>query len=92
MGILVHKESAMKYVEKCPRCGGAVQEQRVTEILAGGTDTAFVETPAGVCLDCGERLFTAQTARRLEEIADKLKRRQTQDFAAVGKASQVAVP
>ena len=33
----------MKFVEKCPRCGGQVVEKNVREILYGGQNTAFIK-------------------------------------------------
>ena len=79
----------MKYVEKCPRCGGAVVEKEVTEVLYGGVNTAFLKVKAGVCLLCGERLYTADTVRQFEEIEAKLERQDTEGFQLLGQSFQV---
>lgn len=79
----------MKYVKQCPTCGGQVIEKEVTEVLSGGINTAFLTVKVGVCLHCGERLYTSETVRRFEEIEAKLKRQETSDFQPVGKSFQV---
>ena len=79
----------MKYVEKCPICGGQVIEKEVTEVLSGGINTAFIRVKAGVCLHCGERLYTPETVRRFEEIRAKLERQETAEFQRLGKSFQV---
>jgi hypothetical protein len=47
----------MKYVEKCPRCGGKVNKKMVKEVLYGGINTAFLKVKAGVCLHCGRKVI-----------------------------------
>lgn len=79
----------MKYVEKCPRCGGLVIEKEVREILFGGNNTAILNVKAGVCLHCGERLYTPEIVRRFEEIEAKLERQETEAFQPLGKSFQV---
>ena len=79
----------MKYLKKCPSCGGQIVEKEVTEILSGGINTAFVKVKAGVCLRCGERLYTPDTIKRFEEIESKLERKETSEFKPVGKSFQV---
>ena len=79
----------MKYIEKCPYCGGQVIEKEVEEVLYGGTNTAFLTVKAGVCLHCGERLYTPETVRRFEEIETKLAHQETGDFQPVGKSFHV---
>jgi len=53
----------MKYLEKCPRCAGVVVEKEVTELLYGGVNTAFLKVKVGICLLCGERLYTPEVVR-----------------------------
>jgi YgiT-type zinc finger domain-containing protein len=84
------KEDAMKYVEKCPRCGGQVVEKQVKEVLCGGNHTAFLTIQAGVCLHCGERFYTPETVRQFEEIEAKLEKQETDGFQTVGKSFSVA--
>ena len=79
----------MKYIEKCPTCGGKVIEKEVTEILTGGTDTAFLKIDVGVCLHCGERLYTPEMVRKFEEIEAKLERQETSEYKPLGKSFQV---
>ncbi len=80
----------MKYVKECPVCGGAVVEKEVKEVLSGGINTAFIKVKAGVCLHCGERLYTPETIRKFEEIEAKLKSQDTSEFHPIGKSFQVA--
>ncbi len=79
----------MEYVEKCPRCSGKVIEKMVKEVLCGGINTAFLKVKAGVCLRCGERLYTPDTVKQFEEIKSKLQDQKTDDFQPVGKSFQV---
>lgn len=80
----------MNFVEKCPRCGGQIVERNIKEILSGGIHTAFVTVRAGVCLHCGERLYSPETVRQFEEIESKLERQETDEFQPIGKTFEVA--
>jgi YgiT-type zinc finger domain-containing protein len=80
-----------KYVEKCPRCGGVVIEKEVTEVLYGGVNTAILRIKAGVCLLCGERLYTPEIVRQFEEIEAKLEQQKTAEFEPVGQSFQVVL-
>lgn len=80
-----------KYVEKCPRCGGTVIEKEVTEVLYGGVNTAILRVKAGVCLLCGERLYTPEIVRQFEEIEAKLEQQETAEFEPVGQSFQVVL-
>ncbi len=79
----------MRYVRKCPHCNGDVIEKKVTEVLCGGIHTAFLTIKAGVCLRCGERLYTPDIIRRFEEIESKLEHQELSDFQQVGKSFQI---
>ena len=79
----------MKYVEQCPRCGGPVVEKEVQEVLYGGVNTAFLMVKVGICLRCGERLYTPETVRLFEEIEAKLEQQETGDFEPLGTSFQV---
>lgn len=77
------------YVEKCPRCGGRVIEKEVTEVLYGGVNTAILRVKIGVCLLCGERLYTPEIVRKFEDIEGKLAQQKTAEFKPVGRSYQV---
>ncbi|RKX72811.1 MAG: YgiT-type zinc finger domain-containing protein [Spirochaetes bacterium] len=74
---------------KCPICGGEVVEKEVEKLIKGGYNTATITVKAEVCLHCGERLYSEETARRFEEIRNKLERKQTEEFEAVGRSYRV---
>lgn len=78
-----------KYVEKCPRCGGPVVEREVTEVLYGGANTALLRIKVGVCLLCGERLYTPEIVRQFEEIEAKLAQEETAEVKPLGLSFQV---
>ena len=79
----------MKYVEKCPRCAGTVVEKEITELLYGGVNTAFLKVKIGVCLLCGERLYTPKVVKQFEQIEAKLVRQETEDFQPLGQSFEV---
>ena len=85
------EEATMKPFEKCPLCGGELVAKKVEKPLRGGRHTAVVHVRAEVCLHCGERLYDQQTARRFQEIRDKLSHRQTGEFRRIGQSFEVAV-
>ena len=74
---------------KCPTCGGELAEKEVEKLLRGGVHTAILKVHAEVCLHCGERLYSQETARRFEEIRAKLKRQETAAFQPVGLSFQL---
>jgi len=54
---------------KCYFCGGEVVECRITHFRQ--TPNAMAEfrgVPCEVCLVCGEKYFSAETIRRLEQL------------------------
>lgn len=90
MDRLDEKENTiMTSSKKCPTCGGAILEKDVEKLLRGGDDTAILTVRAGVCLHCGERLYTPETVRRFEEVRAKLRNHQTAGFKPVGQSFQV---
>ena len=53
---------------KCDICGGPVTEQTVTYRIEVSDRLIVVENvPAKVCLQCGERLYSAETVERLQK-------------------------
>lgn len=76
--------------ERCPVCGGELVEKTVEKLLRGGNHTAVIQVQAEVCLHCGERLYSAATVRRFEEIRAKLERQEVGDFQPLGRSFKVA--
>lgn len=76
--------------QQCPTCGGELVEKEVQKLLRGGVHTAVLRVRAEVCLQCGERLYSAETVRRFEEIRTKLANQQTEEFTPVGTSFQVS--
>jgi YgiT-type zinc finger domain-containing protein len=79
----------MKPFEKCPVCGGELVEKEVEKLLKGGVHTAVLRVRAEVCLQCGERLYSAETIKRFEQIRQKLERQEVAEFKPVGQTFQV---
>jgi len=79
----------MKPFDKCPVCGGELVEKEVEKLLKGGVHIAVVKVHAEVCLHCGERLYSAETVKRFEQIRQKLERQDVADFQLLGQTYQV---
>ena len=75
--------------EKCPVCGGELVEKEVEKLLRGGVHTAVLKVRGEVCLRCGERLYSAETVRRFEQIRQKLERQEVEGFQPLGQTFQV---
>ena len=75
--------------DRFPVAGGELVEKEVEKLLRGGNHTAAIKVFAQVCLHCGERLYSAETIRRFEEIRAKLVREETAGFQPVGQSFQV---
>ena len=80
----------MKPFEKCPLCGGELEQKEVEKLLRGGVHTACIKVSAEVCLRCGERLYSQEDVRRFEEIRAKLRRQETDSFRPIGQSFEVA--
>ena len=65
-------------------------EKQVEKLLRGGVHTAVVTVCAEVCLRCGERLYTAKTVRRFEQIRAKLAHQDADEFQPLRRSFQVA--
>ena len=53
---------------KCDICGGSMVEQEVTYRIEMGDKLIVVENvPAKVCLQCGEKLYSAETVESLQK-------------------------
>jgi YgiT-type zinc finger domain-containing protein len=55
---------------ECSFCGGRVAEKRVqVDYRLGDELMVFENVPAGVCMQCGERYYTAKVVKTLELIS-----------------------
>ena len=79
----------MRPFDKCPICGGELVEKDVEKLLRGGVHTAVLKVRAAVCLRCGERLYSAETVRRFEQIRQKLEKQDVGEFQPLGQSFQV---
>jgi YgiT-type zinc finger domain-containing protein len=75
--------------ERCPVCGGELVAKQVEKLLRGGAHMAVITVPAEVCLRCGERLYSQETAKRFAEIRGKLEDEVFSDFRPLGRSFQV---
>lgn len=75
---------------KCVICHGSnIEEKSVNEALWVGRDVVLVPCRVLVCNDCGERYYSRETMRRLEDIEARL-RAQTVALEAVGQVLKLA--
>ncbi len=81
----------MKGFEQCPVCGGELEEKEVEKLLRGGENTAVLHVPAQVCLRCGERLYSIESAERFEEVRERLARSELAGFEPVGRFFKVGL-
>jgi YgiT-type zinc finger domain-containing protein len=79
----------MKWVSRCPICGGELAEDFVEKLLRGGRNVASVKVKARVCRKCGEIVYDAVTIQRFQAIREKLERNDVADFSLLGKAYAV---
>ena len=79
----------MKPFDKCPVCGGELVEKEVEKLLKGGRHMAVIRVRAEVCLQCGERLYAAETIKRFEQIRQKLEKQEVAEFQPLGQTFQV---
>lgn len=78
-----------KPFEKCPVCGGELEEKEVEKLLKGGVNIATLKVKADVCLHCGERLYSQETVKLFEGIRRKLERKEVANFQPIGQSFQV---
>jgi len=74
---------------KCPVCGGEVIVKEAEKLLRGGNNTAIIKIQTEVCLHCGERLYSQDTIRKFEEIREKLKKKETEEYTLLGQSFKV---
>ena len=80
----------MNAFQQCPPCDSELVGKDVQKLLRGGLHTAVLRVKAEVCLECGERLYSEETVRRFEDIRQKLKNRQTEEFIPLRQSFQVS--
>ena len=80
-----------KPFDKCPVCGGVLEEKEVEKLLRGGVNTAVIRVRAEVCLHCGERIYSQETVKLFEEIRRKLESREVANFQPIGQSFKVTV-
>jgi YgiT-type zinc finger domain-containing protein len=76
--------------DKCPVCGGELEEKAVEKLLRGGNHTVSMRVTAEVCLHCGERLYAEDVVRSFEEIRGKLKKQDFSHFRNLGQSFTIA--
>jgi len=79
----------MKPFERCPVCGGDLENKHVEKLLRGGGSTASMKVSAEVCLHCGERLYAEEVVKSFEEIRSKLRKQEFSHFKALGQSFTV---
>lgn len=58
----------------CVFCGGEIQEKIVTVVKECQGEVLIIESvPAGVCIQCGEKEYSAEVAAKLEKILKEQK-------------------
>jgi YgiT-type zinc finger domain-containing protein len=77
-------------IEKCPICGGELEEKEVEKLLRGGVNMAAANVTAEVCLRCGKRFFDQETVRGFERVRDRLKRDDVAGFNPMGQSYEIA--
>jgi len=80
----------MEWPSKCPACGGEIVEKKIEKLLKGGNNTATTTVLAGVCLKCGEHLYTPTDIEKFEKIRRKLEKDSVKEFKVIGKTYAVA--
>ena len=69
----------------CPLCGGKVVEKEVEKIVKGGNVVAILRVKAGVCEKCGERFYTKEVHKKIEEIRSEFKQKTTELYKQIGR-------
>ena len=79
----------MKPFEKCPVCGGELENKQVEKLLRGGGNTVSMKVAAEVCFHCGERLYAEYVVKSFEEIRGMLRKQEFNHFRPLGKSFTV---
>ena len=72
MGYYAGMDSAQRYGD-CSFCGGRVVERLIRKPCFWGDDLVamIADVPTGVCEQCGERYYHAETLRKADHILDQ---------------------
>jgi YgiT-type zinc finger domain-containing protein len=76
--------------DKCPLCGGELEDRVVEKLLRGGVDTAVLKVRAEVCVSCAGRIYPQKAIRQFERIRASLEKRETAGLQPVGQSFEVA--
>ncbi len=79
----------MKPFEKCPVCGGELENKQVEKLLRVEGNTVSMKVNAEVCLHCGERLYAEDVVKSFEEIRGKLRKQEFGHFKTLGQSFTV---
>ena len=75
---------------RCVICGGRdIKDKEVEEEIKVGNDIVIVPAKVKVCMNCGERYYDRETMKMLEEVEDKIEKKQLK-FELMGKVLKVA--
>lgn len=75
---------------KCVICGSPdIEDKEVEEEIKVGNDIVIVPVKVKVCMGCGERYYDRGTMRMLEDVEDKIEKKQLK-FELMGKVLKVA--
>lgn len=64
----------MASFDKCPVCGGGIENKKVEKIVRVGDLSEIVKIQAEVCLRCGEWLYAPPVVKRISQSRSKLQR------------------
>ena len=90
MDRLTTPENKVIGFDRCPVCGGELQEKDIEKLVRGGVHSAVLHVTARVCLQCGERLFALEVIERFEEVRRLLERDETIGFDPIGRFFEVS--
>ena len=79
----------MKPFEKCPVCGGELENKQVEKLLRVEGNTVSMKVTAEVCFHCGERLYAEDVVKSFEEIRGKLRKQEFGHFKTLGQSFTV---
>lgn len=57
----------------CPLCSGKVKEKKTEKIIKVGKDVVILKVKAGVCQQCGEKIYTKEAHEEIQKIRSELK-------------------